>query len=175
MNFYAEEIDKQNIAFISKELIDDDYYAQNYQRRYYYDVNDPNLRNERTIDYYENIDKNFIMKNRNYPNNSIKIKTNTVIDQKAGIVKDDGIFNNNVAYTATKEKFDLEKYTPIAKLIEKELGSLQDFRTKIEKPYTENLFAQQSFKEIITSKIEDEKKKLEDLKLELTKQKNRYE
>ena len=174
-NFYAAEIDKQNIAFISKELIDDDYYAQNYQRRYYYDVNDPNLRNERTIDYYENIDKNFIMKNRNYPNNSIKIKTNTVIDQKAGIVKDDGIFNNNVAYTATKEKFDLEKYTPIAKLIEKELGSLQDFRTKIEKPYTENLFAQQSFKEIITSKIEDEKKKLEDLKLELTKQKNRYE
>jgi len=69
----------------------------------------------------------------------------------------------------------LEKYTPIAKLIEKELDSLQDFRTKIEKPYTENLFAQQSFKEIITSKIEDEKKKLEDLKLELAKQKNRYE
>ena len=174
-NFYAAEIDKQNIAFISKELIDDDYYAQNYQRRYYYDVNDPNLRNERTIDYYEDIDKNFIMKNRNYPNNSIKIKTNTVIDQKAEIVKDDSIFNNNVAYTATKEKFDLEKYTPIAKLIEKELDSLQDFRTKIEKPYTENLFAQQSFKEIITSKIEDEKKKLEDLKLELAKQKNRYE
>ena len=115
------------------------------------------------------------MKNRAYPENSIKIKTKTVIDKEADFVKDDVIFNNAVAYTATKEKFDTEKYAPIANSIEKELSSLQDFRTKIEKPYTENLFAQQSFKEIITSKIDDEKKKLEDLKFELDKQKTRYE
>ena len=115
------------------------------------------------------------MTSRSYPYKTIKIKTKTVVDKKAGLVKDTVIFNNLAAYTATKEKFDLEKNAPIANSIEKELSSLQDFRAKIEKPYTENLFAQQSFKEIITSKIDDKKKKLEDLKLELAKQKNRYE
>ena len=115
------------------------------------------------------------MTNRNSSSRTIKIKTKTVVDQKGGLVKDTVIFNNLAAYTATKEKFDTEKYAPIANSIEKELDSLQDFRANIEKPYNENLFAQQSFKEIITSKIDDEKKKLEDLKLELTKQKKRYE
>ena len=173
-NFYEVEKNNQNIAYISKNY-SDNYSAQNYQRRYYYANNDSNLKNERTIDYYENINRSFIMKNRAYPENSIKIKTKTVIDKEADFVKDDVIFNNAVAYTATKEKFDTEKYAPIANSIEKELSSLQDFRTKIEKPYTENLFAQQSFKEIITSKIDDENKKLEDLKFELDKQKTRYE
>ena len=115
------------------------------------------------------------MTNSDYSSRTIKIKTKTVVDQKAGLVKDTVIFNNAAAYAATKEKFDSEKYLPIAKSIEKELNSLQDFRSKIEKPYTENLFAKQSFKEVITSKIEEEKKKLEDLKLELDKQKSRYE
>lgn len=173
--FYEVENNNQNIAYISKNYCDDDYYTRNYQRRYYYTTDDTNLTNQRTIDYYENVDENFIMTNRSSSSRTIKIKTKIVVDQKAGLVKDTVIFNNLAAYTATKEKFDLEKYAPIAKSIEKELDSLQDFRTKIEKPYTENLFAQQSFKEIITSKIDDEKKKLEDLKLELAKQKNRYE
>jgi hypothetical protein len=172
--FYEVENNNQNIAYISKNYCDD-YSGRNYQRRYYYTTDDTNLTNQRAIDYYQDPNKNFIMKNRAYPENSIKIKTKTVIDEEADFVKDDGIFNNAVAYTAIKEKFDTEKYAPIANSIEKELSSLQDFRTKIEKPYTENLFAQQSFKEIITTKIDDEKKKLEDLKLELAKQKNLYE
>lgn len=172
--FYEVENNNQNIAYISKNYCDN-YSARNYQRRYYYTTDDTNLTNQRTIDCYADPDENFIMTNRNYSSKNVKIKTQTVVGQKACLVKDTVIFNNLTAYTATKEKFDLEKYTPIAKSIEKELDSLQDFRTKIEKPYTENLFAQQSFKEIITSKIEDEKKKLEDLKLELAKQKNRYE
>ena len=173
--FYEVENNNQNIAYISKNYCDNNYYARDYQRRYYYTTDDTNLTNQRTIDYYADPDKNFIMTNRSYSSQTIKIKTQTVVDQKAGLVKDTVIFNNLAAYTATKEKFDLEKYAPIAKSIEKELDSLQDFRTKIENPYTENLFAQQSFKKIITSKIDDEKKKLEDLKFELDKQKDRYE
>lgn len=171
--FYEVENNNQNIAYISKNYCDD-YSGRNYQRRYYYTTDDTNLTNQRTINYYQEPDKNFIMKN-SYDGQSVKIKTKTVVDRKAGFVKDDVIFNNVVVYTATKEKFDTEKYAPIANSIEKELDSLQDFRSKIEKPYNENLFAQQSFKEIVTTKIDDEKKKLEDLKLELTKQKNRYE
>lgn len=171
--FYEVENNNQNIAYISKNYCDD-YSGRNYQRRYYYTTDDTNLTNQRTINYYQEPDKNFIMKN-SYDGQSVKIKTKTVVDRKAGFVKDDVIFHNSVAYTATKKEFDTEKYAPIANSIEKELSSLQDFRTKIEKPYTENLFAQQSFKEIITTKIDDEKKKLEDLKLELAKQKNLYE
>lgn len=173
--FYEVEKNNQNIAFISKKLVNDYSSARSYKTRYYYTTNDTNLTNQLTIDYYADPDKNFIMKNSNYSSKNIKIKTQTVVDQKAGFVKNDAIFHNSGAYTATKKEFDTEKYTPIAKLIEKELDFLQDFRTKIEKPYNENLFAQQSFKEIITTKIEAEKKKLEDLKLELAKQKNRYE
>ncbi len=169
--FYEVEKNNQNIAYISKNCCDD-YSGRMNNSRYYYAIND---RNMYRIDFYADPNKNFIMENSEYLEDAIKIKTKTVIDQNAGLVKNDAIFNTAVVYTATKEKFDSEKYTPIAKLIEKELDSLQDFRAKIEKPYTENLFAQQSFKEIITSKIEAEKKKLEDLKLELTKQKNRYE
>ena len=63
----------------------------------------------------------------------------------------------------------------ILDMTEKELKNLDDFRSKIETPYDENLFADKSFKEVITSKIEEEKQKLEDAKLELDKQKNRYE
>ena len=172
--FYEVENNNQNIAYISKNYCDD-YSGRNYQRRYYYTTDDTNLTNQRAIDYYQDPNKNFIMKNSQYREDAIKIKTKTVVDQKAGLVKNDAIFHNSVAYTATKKEFDTEKCAPIANSIEKELDSLQDFRTKIEKPYTENLFAQQSFKEIITTKIEAEKKKLEDLKLELAKQKNRYE
>ena len=173
--FYEVEKNNQNIAYISKNCCDD-YSGRMNNSRYYYDINDMNFQNMYRINFYADPNKNFIMQqNRSFQNNSIKIKTKTVVDQKAGLVKNDDIFHNSVAYTATKKEFDTEKYTPIAKLIEKELDSLQDFRTKIEKPYNENLFAQQSFKEIITTKIEAEKKKLEDLKLELTKQKNRYE
>ena len=175
INFYEVEKNNQNIAYISKNYCYDDYYTRNYQRRYYYTTDDTNLTDPRAIDYYQEPDENFIMTNRSSSSRTIKIKTKTVVDQKAGLVKDTVIFNNLAAYTATKEKFDTEKYAPIANSIEKELDSLQDFRSKIEKPYNENLFAQQSFKEIITSKIDDEKKKLEDLKLELAKQKNRYE
>ena len=173
--FYEVESNSQDIAYISKNYSDDDYYARNYRRRFYYTKGDSNYSNLRTIDYYENIDENFIMNNRNYSSPSIKIKTKTVVDQKAGLVKDTVIFNNTAAYSATKEKFDSQKYTPIATSIEKELNLLQEFRNKIEKPYSENLFAMQSFKEVITSKIEEEKKKLEDLKVELDKQKKRYE
>lgn len=173
--FYEVENNNQNILYISKNCSDDDYYARNYQRRYYYSTDDSNLRNLRTIDYYLNIDDNFIMTNRNYSSRTIKIKTKTVVDQKAGLVKDTVIFNNVAAYSATKEKFDADKYLPIAKSINKELNALQSFRDKIEKPYDENLFSDKSFKEVITSKIKEEKEKLENAKFELDKQKNRYE
>jgi len=163
------EKNNNNIGFISKTEVQDGYYYGNRNRHYYYD---DQFSNKRSIDYIEIHEKEFFIE---YNGTRLNIERKEIVDDKGGLVKDTVIFNNLAAYTATKEKFDTERYAPIANSIEKELSSLQDFRTKIEKPYNENLFAQQSFKEIITTKIEAEKKKLEDLKLELAKQKNRYE
>jgi len=167
--YYKLEKNNNNIGFISKTEVQDGYYYGNRNRHYYYD---DQFSNKRSIDYIEIHEKEFFIE---YNGTRLNIERKEIVDDKGGLVKDTVIFNNLAAYTATKEKFNTERYAPIANSIEKELSSLQDFRTKIEKPYNENLFAQQSFKEIITTKIEAEKKKLEDLKLELAKQKNRYE
>ena len=167
--YYKLEKNNNGIGYISKTEVQDGYYYGSRNRHYYYDEN---FNNKRNIDYIEIHEKDFSI---TYNGTRLDIEKKEIVDDKGGLVKDSVIFNNAAAYSATKEKFDSEKYLPIAKSIEKELNSLQDFRNKIEKPYTENLFAKQSFKEVITSKIEEEKKKLEDLKLELNKQKNRYE
>ena len=167
--YYKLEKNNNGIGYISKTEVQDGYYYGSRNRHYYYDEN---FSNKRNIDYIEIHEKDFSI---TYNGTRLDIEKKEIVDDKGGLVKDSVIFNNAAAYSATKEKFDSEKYLPIAKSIEKELNSLQDFRNKIEKPYTENLFAKQSFKEVITSKIEEEKKKLEDLKLELNKQKNRYE
>ena len=94
---------------------------------------------------------------------------------KGGLKKKTELFNNSNILNPVLVDCERIHYLPIANSIEKELKNLDDFRSKIEKPYDENLFADKSFKEVITSKIEEEKKKLEDAKLELDKQKNRYE
>ena len=91
------------------------------------------------------------------------------LEKKTELFKNSNILNPVLVYCENN------RYLPIANSIDKELNALQAFRSKIEKTYDENLFADKSFKEAITSKIEEEKKKLEDAKLELDKQKSRYE
>lgn len=167
--YYKLEKNNNNIGYISKTEVQDNYYYGSRNRHYYYDEQ---FNNKRTIDYIEINEKDFSI---SYSDTRLDIEKKEIVDDKGGLVKDTVIFNNATVYSATKEKFDTEKYIPISNSIEKELKNLDDFRSKIEKPYDENLFADKSFKEVITSKIEEEKQKLEDAKLELDKQKNRYE
>lgn len=167
--YYKLEKNNNNIGYISKTEVQDNYYYGSSNRHYYYDEQ---FNNKRTIDYIEINEKDFSI---SYSNTRLDIEKKEIVDDKGGLVKDTVIFNNATVYSATKEKFDTEKYIPISNSIEKELKNLDDFRSKIEIPYDENLFADKSFKEVITSKIEEEKQKLEDAKLELDKQKNRYE
>lgn len=164
--YYKLEKNNNGIGYISKTKIEDYYYNN---RHYYYDEN---FKNKRSIDYIEINEKDFSI---SYNSTRLDIEKKEIVDDKGGLVKDTVIFNNATVYSATKEKFDTEKYIPISNSIEKELKNLDDFRSKIEKPYDENLFADKSFKDVISSKIEEEKQKLEDAKLELDKQKNRYE
>lgn len=167
--YYKLEKNNNNIGYISKTEVQDNYYYGSRNRHYYYDEQ---FNNKRTIDYIEINEKDFSI---SYSDTRLDIEKKEIVDDKGGLVKDTVIFNNATVYSATKEKFDTEKYIPISNSIEKELKNLDDFRSKIETPYDENLFADKSFKEVITSKIEEEKKKLEDAKLELDKQKSRYE
>ena len=167
--YYKLEKNNNNIGYISKTEVQDNYYYGSRNRHYYYDEQ---FNNKRTIDYIEINEKDFSI---SYSDTRLDIEKKEIVDDKGGLVKDTVIFNNATVYSATKEKFDTEKYIPISNSIEKELKNLDDFRSKIEKPYDENLFADKSFKEVISSKIEEEKQKLEDAKLELDKQKNRYE
>lgn len=167
--YYKLEKNNNNIGYISKTEVQDNYYYGSLNRHYYYDEQ---FNNKRTIDYIEINEKDFSI---SYSDTRLDIEKKEIVDDKGGLVKDTVIFNNATVYSATKEKFDTEKYIPVSNSIEKELKNLDDFRSKIETPYDENLFADKSFKEVITSKIEEEKQKLEDAKLELDKQKNRYE
>ncbi len=167
--YYKLEKNNNNIGYISKTEVQDNYYYGSRNRHYYYDEQ---FNNKRTIDYIEINEKDFSI---SYSDTRLDIEKKEIVDDKGGLVKDTVIFNNATVYSATKEKFDTEKYIPISNSIEKELKNLDDFRSKIEKPYDENLFADKSFKEVITSIIEEEKQKLEDAKIELDKQKNRYE
>lgn len=167
--YYKLEKNNNNIGYISKTEVQDNYYYGSLNRHYYYDEQ---FNNKRTIDYIEINEKDFSI---SYSDTRLDIEKKEIVDDKGGLVKDTVIFNNATVYSATKEKFDTEKYIPVSNSIEKELKNLDDFRSKIETPYDENLFADKSFKEVITSKIEEEKQKLEDAKLELDKQKSRYE
>lgn len=115
----------------------------------------------------------FIWINRYTDENlSAEIETKTI---KFELKKKEAIFSDNSLLTSIINDVNKKYYSPIKTSIEQELQKLLTFRSKIEKPYDENLFADKSFKEVITSKIEEEKQKLEDAKLELDKQKSRYE
>lgn len=103
---------------------------------------------------------------------SAEIETKTI---KFELKKKEAIFMDNSLLALIIIDINKKYYSPIETSIEQELQKLLVFRSKIETPYDENLFADKSFKEVITSKIEEEKQKLEDAKLELDKQKNRYE
>lgn len=170
--YYKLQSNDKGIGYISKKPPE----SYNPNRYYYYDEN---FQNKRYIDNITIDEKQMAMyiynSYYNYNNYALQFETKTVVDDEGGLVKDTVLFNNAAAYSATKEKFDSEQYSPIANAIESELKKLSEFRENVEKPYTENLFAEQSFKEIITSKIEEAKKKLEDAKVTLDKQKSRYE
>lgn len=73
-----------------------------------------------------------------------------------------------------QNSFTDENYTPIYNAINEEINSLKEQKERDEIPFKANLFADQSYNESITSKIDDSIKALQDAQIELDKQKNRY-
>lgn len=81
---------------------------------------------------------------------------------------------SDVAQNTLQKKFTKENYKPIEQAIEKEIANLKEQKERDEIPFKANLFADQSYNTSITSKIDDSIKALEDAKVQLDKQQNRY-
>jgi len=80
-----------------------------------------------------------------------------------------------VAKKTMMESFDKEEYTPIVEQIDSEIVTLQNFRADNEKPFSENSFANASrYNPILLNKIDESIKTLEDKKLKLKEQHERY-
>lgn len=81
---------------------------------------------------------------------------------------------SEIAHYTLQKSFTDENYTPISNAIIEEINSLKEQKERDEIPFKANLFADQSYNESITSKIDDSIKALQDAQIELDKQKNRY-
>lgn len=79
------------------------------------------------------------------------------------------------AKKANLELFTEKEFNPLLQEIEDEIKSLQEFKAENEAPFAENVFAHQRYCPILLKKIDDSIRELEDLKLELHKQQDRYE
>ena len=81
---------------------------------------------------------------------------------------------SEIAHYTLQNSFTDENYTTICNAINEEINSLKEQKERDEIPFKANLFADQSYNESITSKIDDSIKALQDAQIELDKQKNRY-
>lgn len=81
---------------------------------------------------------------------------------------------SDVAQHTLQKKFTKENYTPIEQAIENEIAKLKEQKKRDAIPFKANLFADQTYNTSISSKIDDSINALEDAKVQLDKQKNRY-
>lgn len=73
-----------------------------------------------------------------------------------------------------QDRFNKNHYTPIAEDIEYNIELLKEQKENDAASFKANLFANQEFYDVITSKINETIRQLEDAKVELQKQRNRY-
>ena len=81
---------------------------------------------------------------------------------------------SNIAHETMQKNFDKEYYVPIVDKINAEIDSLKRKRDEDTVPFKANLFANQDYNKNIMAKLEDAKQQLEDAKVNLDKQCNRY-
>lgn len=81
---------------------------------------------------------------------------------------------SNIAHETMQKNFDKEYYVPIVDKINAEIDSLKRKKDEDTVPFKANLFADQDYNKNIMAKLEDAKQQLEDAKVNLDKQRNRY-
>lgn len=78
------------------------------------------------------------------------------------------------AKSANLKLFTEKAYNPLLQRIEGEIKSLQKFKAENEAPFAENAFANQQYRPILLKKIDDSIRELEDLRVKLLQQQDRY-
>lgn len=79
-----------------------------------------------------------------------------------------------IAHETMQKNFDKAYYAPIVDKINAEIDSLKRKKDEDTVPFKANLFADQDYNKNIMAKLEDAKQQLEDAKVNLDKQRNRY-
>lgn len=79
------------------------------------------------------------------------------------------------AQQALQKSFDTERYTPLVEAIRFEITRLKSEKEKNAIPFKANLFADQSFNEVITTKLDESICGLQDAEVNLDKQRARYQ
>lgn len=81
---------------------------------------------------------------------------------------------SDIAHEMYQKEFDKEYYAPIVERIQAEIKALKDKKSADEVPFKANLFANQEYNVSITSKLDGAIRQIEDAKVQLDKQRNRY-
>ena len=81
---------------------------------------------------------------------------------------------SDIAHETLQKNFDKEQYAPIVDRIQSEIKTLKDKKEADAVPFKANLFANQEYNTSITAKVDDAIQQLEDAKVSLDKQRNRY-
>lgn len=81
---------------------------------------------------------------------------------------------SDIAHETLQERFTKAAYMPIVSQIESEITKLNDQKNNNAIPFKSNLFANQEYNTIITTKIDDAIRELQDALISLDKQRNRY-
>lgn len=81
---------------------------------------------------------------------------------------------SDITHETLQERFTKAAYMPIVSQIESEITKLNDQKNNNAIPFKSNLFANQEYNTIITTKIDDAIRELQDALISLDKQRNRY-
>lgn len=121
-----------------------------------------------------------------FKNDSFKINGKNVdwIDGYTGnsysaeiAIKKGGLVRSNfsaITHETLQKKFDRDFYAPIVDKIQSEIKTLKERINKDTIPFKENLFANQEYNECIAQKLHEAIHEIEDAKVMLDKQHNRY-
>lgn len=127
----------------------------------YHDVYDANRRHQT----YSAFSKNGDVISCNWSFITKKNPVTTHIEQKK---------YSAITHETLQKKFDRDFYAPIVDKIQSEIKTLKERINKDTIPFKENLFANQEYNECITQKLREAIHEIEDAKVMLDKQHNRY-
>ena len=152
-----------------------DYEHSNYDRRgAYYDANGEFIGDYDF--YFEDNTFKIINNTANWTDGNTGQNYSLEIEMKADeFIKDPMVFKISDLLELRQHKADSEYYSVIKSNIDSEIKKLDEFASEKSAPYKTNLFAEQSYCDVIMSEVRSAKQDLQDIQIELDKKRNRYQ